>query len=398
MSASFLTSDFFMNIGITCYPSYGGSGVVGAELGLELAKRGHSIHFISYAPPMRLGDGEITRERIRFHPVDMLSYPLFEYPPYTDALASKLREVAVEYSLDIAHMHYAIPHAVSAYLAREMLRPLRYLPVVTTLHGTDITLVGRDPSFLPITRFGIEQSDAVTAISQYLRNATYETFHANRDIRVIYNFIDSDYYRRTPNESLRRDVAPNGEKIILHISTFRPIKRIMDCIETLAQIKTLEAGSGSQLGVKMVMCGDGPERADAETLAERLGVSNFVRFVGKQPQSAIRDYLSVADLFLLPSQSESFGLSALEAMACETPVIATRVGGVPEVVEEGGCGYLFEVGDVNGMAEAALRTLSDDDERERLGKRGREIAVSRFATENIIPQYEALYREVIRGG
>ena len=386
-----------MNIGITCYPSYGGSGVVGAELGLELAKRGHSIHFISYAPPMRLGDGERTRERIKFHPVDMFSYPLFEYPPYTDALASKLTQVAVEHSLDLVHMHYAIPHAVSAYLAREILKPVRYLPVVTTLHGTDITLVGRDPSFLPITRFGIEQSDRVTAISQYLRLATCETFRTDCEIEVIYNFIDSDYYRRTQNESLRRALAPDGEKIILHISTFRPIKRITDCIEVLALMRALESGSGSQFGVKLIMCGDGPERQDAETLAARLGVESFVQFVGKQPQSQIRDYLSVADLFLLPSQSESFGLSALEAMACEVPVIATRVGGVPEVIEEGGCGYLFDIGDVDGMAEAAIQVLSDDSLRERLGRRGREIAVTRFTTDQIIPQYEQLYKSVIAG-
>jgi N-acetyl-alpha-D-glucosaminyl L-malate synthase BshA len=384
-----------MNIGITCYPSYGGSGVVGAELGIELAKRGHSIHFISYAPPMRLGDGERTRERIKFHPVDMLSYPLFEYPPYTDALASKLTEVAVEYSLDLVHMHYAIPHAVSAYLAREMLKPVRYLPVVTTLHGTDITLVGRDPSFLPITRFGIQQSDRVTAISRYLRDATCETFRTDCEIEVIYNFIDSDYYRRTHNESLKRALAPDNEKIILHISTFRPIKRITDCIEVLARMRELEKGSGSRFGVKLVMCGDGPERQGAEMLAARLGVEDFVQFVGKQPQSQIRDYLSVADLFLLPSQSESFGLSALEAMACEVPVIATRVGGVPEVIEEDGCGYMFEVGDVEGMSKASLQVLSDDGRRERLGRRGREIAVSRFTTEQIIPQYEELYKSVI---
>ena len=386
-----------MNIGITCYPSYGGSGVVGAELGLELAKRGHSIHFISYAPPMRLGDGERTRERIKFHPVDMFSYPLFEYPPYTDALASKLTQVAVEHSLDLVHMHYAIPHAVSAYLAREILKPTRYLPVVTTLHGTDITLVGRDPSFLPITRFGIEQSDRVTAISQYLRLATCETFRTDCEIEVIYNFIDSDYYRRTRNESLKHTLAPGGEKIILHISTFRPVKRITDCIEVLARAKALGNGSGSRFGVKLIMCGDGPERQDAETLAARLGVEGFVQFVGKQPQSQIRDYLSVADLFLLPSQSESFGLSALEAMACEVPVIATRVGGVPEVIEEDGCGYLFDVGDVDRMAEAAIQVLSDDSLRERLGRRGREIAVTRFTTEQIIPQYEELYRSVIAG-
>jgi L-malate glycosyltransferase len=386
-----------MNIGITCYPSYGGSGVVGAELGLELARRGHSIHFISYAPPMRL-DGGKGHERIHFHAVDMLSYPLFEYPPYTDALASKLLEVASAQNLDLIHMHYAIPHSVSAYLAREMLKPTRYLPVVTTLHGTDITLVGRDPSFLPITRFGIEQSDAVTAISNYLRDATHEVFCTGCDIQVIYNFIDSDYYRRSPSEEVRKTLAPGGEKIILHVSTFRPIKRITDCIEIVAALKKLKNGAATRTAVKLVMCGDGPERAGAEGLAARLGVAQSVEFVGKQPQSRVREYLSVADLLLLPSQSESFGLTALEAMACEVPVIATRVGGIPELVEDKGCGYLFDIGDVNGMAASALRVLSDDRERERLGRRGREIAVSRFATEKIIPQYEELYRKVVREG
>src|SRR6266404_2925034 len=384
-----------MRIGITCYPSYGGSGVVGAELGIELAKRGHEIHFVSYAPPMRLDDGQ-CRERIHFHAVDMLSYPLFEYPPYTDALASKLFEVATSQQLDLVHVHYAIPHSVSGYLAREMLKPARYLPVVTTLHGTDITLVGRDPSFLPITRFGIERSDAVTAISNYLRDATHETFCTGCDIQVIYNFIDSDYYRREPSESVRNSLAPNGEKIILHVSTFRPIKRITDCIEIVARIRALEVGPGSQSGVRLVMCGDGPERADAEALAAKLGIADSVTFVGKQPQSQVREYLSVADLLLLPSQSESFGLTALEAMACEVPVIATRVGGIPELVEDKGCGYLFEIGDVDGMAAASLRVLSEDAERERLGRRGREIAVSRFRTEKIIPQYEELYSRVIR--
>ena len=377
-----------MKIGITCYPSYGGSGVVGAELGLELAKRGHSIHFVSYAPPMRL-DGGQARERIHFHAVDMLSYPLFEYPPYTDALASKLFEVASAEHLDLIHVHYAIPHSVSAYLAREMLKPTRYLPIVTTLHGTDITLVGRDRSFLPITRFGIEQSDAVTAISNYLRDATHETFCTGCNIQVIYNFIDSDYYRRAPDETVRKTLAPNGEKLILHVSTFRPIKRITDCIEIIARIK-------NESDVRLVMCGDGPERLDAEALATRLGVGNLVRFVGKQPQSQVREYLSVADLLLLPSQSESFGLTALEAMACEVPVIATRVGGIPELVEDGGCGYLFEIGDVDGMSAAALRVLGDEAERARLGTKGREIAVSRFRTETIIPQYEELYNRVVR--
>jgi N-acetyl-alpha-D-glucosaminyl L-malate synthase BshA len=383
-----------MKIGITCYPSYGGSGVVGAELGIELAKRGHEVHFISYAPPMRLDDGQ-CRERIHFHAVDMLSYPLFEYPPYTDALASRLFQVATGQQLDLIHVHYAIPHSVSAYLAREMLKPFRYVPVVTTLHGTDITLVGQDPSFLPITQFGIEQSDCVTAISNYLRDATHERFCTGCEIQVIYNFIDSDYYQRQPDDAVRKSIAPNGERIILHVSTFRPIKRISDCIEVMARMKRLVTGSRSQFGVKLVMCGDGPERAEAEALANRLGVSESVEFVGKQPQSRIREYLSVADLLLLPSQSESFGLTALEAMACEVPVIATRVGGIPEVVEDGGCGYLFEIGDVDGMAKAGLRILGDESESSRLGRRGREIAVTRFATEKIIPQYEDLYRRMI---
>jgi len=382
-----------VNIGITCYPSYGGSGVVGAELGLELAKRGHLIHFVSYAPPMRL-DGGYGRDRIHFHPVDMLSYPLFEYPPYTDALASKLFQVAAAENLDLIHVHYAIPHSVSAYLAREMLKAIRYVPVVTTLHGTDITLVGRDPSFLPITRFGIEQSDAVTSISNYLRDATHTTFCTGCDIKVIYNFIDSDYYRRMPDDTVRKEIAPDGEKIILHVSTFRPIKRITDCLEVLARIRQSSGDAG--LNVKLVMCGDGPERIDAETLAAKLGVTKAVRFVGKQPQSRVREYLSVADLLLLPSQSESFGLTALEAMACEVPVIATRVGGIPELVVDGECGYLFEVGDVEGMASASVRVLSDNLERQRLGKRGREIAVSRFKTDLIIPQYEELYDDVLR--
>ncbi len=380
-----------MRIGITCYPSYGGSGIVGAELGLELAKRGHSIHFISYAPPMRMVDGA-AHDLIHFHEVKMLTYPLFEYPPYTLALASMICEVARGHSLDLVHMHYAIPHSVSAYLAREMSKCDRYLPFVTTLHGTDITLVGRDPSYLPITRFAIEQSDAVTCISEYLRDATRDTFHVDCPIDVIYNFIDTEFYRRIPNEDARRELAPNGERIILHVSTFRPIKRITDCIEVLARVcrKNPE--------VKLVMCGDGPERQDAEALAARLGVTDKVSFVGQQPQLKIREYLSAADVLLLPSQSESFGLAALEAMACECPVIATRVGGIPEVVDDTEAGYLFEIGDVAGMADAAIRILEDKEERERLGRNGRDAALARFASEKIIPQYEELYRRVTTEG
>ena len=374
-----------MNVGITCYPSYGGSGVVGAELGLELAQRGHQVHFISYASPMRLEDGGRDHERVRFHPVNMLAYPLFEYPPYALALASKLCEVAHRESLDLIHMHYAIPHAVSAYLAREMCKASRYLPFVTTLHGTDITLVGRDPSFLPITRFGIEQSDRVTAISNYLRQATFDTFAVSTPIEVIYNFIDAEFYRRRPDPSLRRRIAPHGEKIILHISTFRPIKRITDCIEILARIRA----EGPR--ARLVMCGDGPERAEAQALAAKLNVSEDVIFAGQQPQSMIREYLSIADLLLLPSQSESFGLVALEAMACEVPVIATRVGGLPELIEDGATGLLFPVGDVEAMAAGAISLLSDQTQSQQFGRRGREVAVARFSADKIIPEYEALY-------
>jgi N-acetyl-alpha-D-glucosaminyl L-malate synthase BshA len=378
-----------VNVGITCYPSYGGSGVVGAELGLELAQRGHQVHFISYASPMRLEDGGRDHDRVRFHPVNMLAYPLFEYPPYALALASKLCEVAHSESLDLIHMHYAIPHAVSAYLAREMCKASRYLPFVTTLHGTDITLVGRDPSFLPITRFGIEQSDRVTAISNYLRRATLDTFAVSTPIQVIYNFIDAEFYRRIPDPSLKKTLAPRGEKIILHISTFRPIKRITDCIEVLARIRA-EGPSA-----RLVMCGDGPERAEAEELATRLNVSDDVIFAGQQPQSMIREYLSIADLLLLPSQSESFGLVALEAMACEVPVIATRVGGLPELVEDGATGFLFPVGDVNAMAAGAISLLSNQTLTQQFGGLAREVATTRFSAERIIPEYEALYAGLI---
>jgi N-acetyl-alpha-D-glucosaminyl L-malate synthase BshA len=315
----------------------------------------------------------------------MLAYPLFEYPPYALALASKLCEVAHQESLDLIHMHYAIPHAVSAYLAREMCKASRYLPFVTTLHGTDITLVGRDPSFLPITRFGIEQSDRVTAISKYLRQATVDTFAVSTPIQVIYNFIDAEFYRRRPDPSLKRRIVAQGEKIIVHVSTFRPIKRITDCIEILARVLA------SGVRARLVMCGDGPERADAQALAAKLNVSDDVIFAGQQPQSMIREYLSIADLLLLPSESESFGLVALEAMACEVPVIATRVGGLPELVEDGETGLLFPVGDVDTMAAGAIRLLSNETETQRFGERGRRVAITRFSAERIIPEYEALY-------
>jgi L-malate glycosyltransferase len=371
-----------MNIGITVFPTYGGSGIVGSELGCELAARGHTVHFISYALPTRLCRLD---ERMQFHQVDLFDYPLFEFPPYDLALASKILEVAEEQKLDVLHMHYAIPHATAAYLAREMYREQRYLPFVTTLHGTDITLVGARKSFLPITRFSIAQSDAVTAVSQFLADETARTFGYTA-AEVIPNFINAADYQRRPNESLRRQLAPQDEKLILHVSNFRPVKRISDCIHAFARLQ-------SQLHARLVMCGDGPTRAEAEALAQRYGLTDSVLFVGQVPN--IADYLSVADLLLLPSETESFGLSALEALACEVPVIATCVGGLPEVVLDGESGYLIEVGDVQTLAERALELLTDETKQRMFGQRGRAHAIEQFNTERVIPQYVALYERVI---
>jgi N-acetyl-alpha-D-glucosaminyl L-malate synthase BshA len=315
----------------------------------------------------------------------MFDYPLFEFPPYDLALASKILEVASSERLDVLHMHYAIPHATAAYLAREMYRPVRYLPFVTTLHGTDITLVGSRASFLPITRFSISQSDAVTAISRFLAGETRSTF-GDIPIEVIPNFINAEDYQRREDPRLREELAPRGERLIVHISNFRPVKRITDCIHVLARI-------ADRVRARLILCGDGPERAEAEALARRYGLAERVVFLGQVPN--IRDYLSVADLLLLPSLSESFGLAALEAMACEVPVVATRVGGLPEVVREGETGFLFGVGEIAGMAEAALRILNDPGLGRSMGRRGRDWAAAEFNTERIIPQYEALYRRVV---
>lgn len=372
-----------MNIGITCFPTYGGSGIVGSELGRELAARGHTVHFISYALPTRLCE---LGERIRFHEVEMFDYPLFEFPPYDLALASKIIEVAEAERLDIMHMHYAIPHATAAYLAREMYRPTRYLPFVTTLHGTDITLVGARRSFLPITRFSIAESDAVTAVSRFLADETCKTF-GQCGVEIIPNFINASMYWRRPNEGLRETLAPGGEMLIMHVSNFRPVKRIEDCIHALARIRR-------SVRARLVMCGDGPARDAAERLARDYDLSGDVLFIGQVPN--IADYLSVADLLLVPSETESFGLAALEALACETPVIATHVGGLPDVVRDGENGYLVEVGDIDAIAERAAEILSDADLRRTLGARGREWAVDQFNTERVIPQYISLYEKVLK--
>src|SRR5687768_9304411 len=372
-----------MNIGITVYPTYGGSGIVGSELGKELAARGHTVHFISSALPTRLTE---LNERVRFHEVEMMSYPLFEHQPYTLALATKMSTVAEEENLDLLHVHYAIPHSISAILARESLKPRRRLPVVTTLHGTDITLVGADRSYLPITRYGIVQSDGVTAISHYLKEATKEIFQFD-DIEVIPNFICQEDYARHPVNDLRSSLAPADEPLLVHVSNFRPVKRPVDCVEILARV--LKKG----INTRLVMVGDGSERTNVEHRARCLGVYDKCVFVGKQPN--IVDYLSAGDVLLLPSEQESFGLAALEAMACEVPVIASRVGGLPEVVTDGETGCLSEVGDVEKMAGDAAMLLSDAQLRREMGQRARESAITRYRTDVVIPQYIDFYEQIL---
>ena len=372
-----------MNIGITVYPTYGGSGIVGSELGKELAARGHTVHFIASALPTRLTE---LNERVRFHEVEMMSYPLFEHQPYTLALATKMATVAESENLDLLHVHYAIPHSISAILARESLKPKRRLPVITTLHGTDITLVGADRSYLPITRYGIVQSDGVTAISHYLKDATREIFHFD-EITVIPNFVCQSDYARHPVDALRRSLAPEGEPLLVHVSNFRPVKRPVDCIEIFARVLD------KKVSTRLVMVGDGSERPNCEHRARKLGISDRCVFVGKQPK--IVDYLSAADVLLLPSEQESFGLAALEAMACEVAVVASRVGGIPEVVTDGETGFLSEVGDVEKMAQDAARLLTDLDLRLEMGKRARESALSNYRTDIVIPQYLDFYQKVL---
>jgi L-malate glycosyltransferase len=371
-----------MRIGITCYPTYGGSGVVATELGMELAARGHDIHFISYAPPIRMNR---NGERTHFHEVEVVSYPLFDHPPYTLALATKMLEVFESESLDLLHVHYAIPHSVSALLARSMAAPRR-LPFITTLHGTDITLVGSNRSYLPITKFSIEQSDGVTAISNYLLKQTIKECDIKRPIEVIPNFVNCDLYTRIPNEAQRVQWAPNGEPIIMHLSNFRPVKRITDAIEIFAIVRT-------KMPAKLVLIGDGPDRGAAEYLVRKKRLQKDVFFLGKQ--NSVYEKLSSADLFLLPSELESFGLAALEAMACEVPVVATNVGGIPEVVTHGVDGFLVDPGDVKSAGQYALDILSRADRGREMGHLARKNAKARFCANDVIPQYERYYQRVL---
>jgi N-acetyl-alpha-D-glucosaminyl L-malate synthase BshA len=371
-----------MRIGITCYPTYGGSGVVGTELGMELAARGHEIHFITYANPIRLDD---DYPRIYYHEVHVTDYPLFEYPPYCLALSSCMAEVARAAGLDLLHVHYAIPHSISAWLAAQMIDERR-LPVVTTLHGTDVTLVGMDPSYLPITRFSIEKSDGVTSISNHLREQTHKVLGVKHEVRVIHNSVNCEIYRPERDEKLRRRYAKPDEKILMHLSNFRPVKRVLDCVRAFAKI-------APRIPSRLVMVGDGPERAPAELLARELGVADRVVFLGKQMRVA--HLLPIADVMLVPSEMESFGLAALEAMACGVPPVVSRVGGLPEVVTDGVDGFLVAVGDTEALAAAALRLLEDSGLHSRVAAAARRTAETRFPTTRIIPQYEEFYREIV---
>jgi N-acetyl-alpha-D-glucosaminyl L-malate synthase BshA len=368
-----------MRIGITCYPTYGGSGIVATELGMELALRGHEVHFISYANPIRL---DPDTPNIYYHEVEVSNYPLFQYPPYSLALASRMAEVAERHNLDLLHVHYAIPHSISALLAQEMIKR-RYLPFITTLHGTDITLVGTDRSYFPITKFSIERSDGVTTISEYMRQRTEEFFGIGDPIEVIHNFVNCDLYR--PNEEARN----KGRKRILHISNFRPVKRVLDCVYAFAKVR-------KHVDAELVMAGDGPDRGPAEELARELRVEEHVRFLGKQDH--MERLIPRMHALHLPSELEAFGLAALEAMACGVPPVATLAGGVPDLITQGMDGFMEPVGDIDAQAGRLTEILADDAVHDRLAKSARNTAQTRFCTTLIIPKYEAYYNLVCERG
>jgi N-acetyl-alpha-D-glucosaminyl L-malate synthase BshA len=379
-----------MRIGITCYPTYGGSGVVATELGKALALRGHEVHFIAYALPLRL---DHVAENVHYHEVRVNAYPLFEYPPYALALASTMVDVAKHHGLDLLHVHYAIPHATSAVLARSILaREGIDLPVVTTLHGTDITLVGQDPAYLPVVDYSLCESDGVTAVSDYLRRETNANFCASCPVEVIPNFVDTERFRRMDKEHFRRAIAPNGEKLLVHVSNFRPVKRAADAVRVLATLLQSSGGDGAASPIKLLLVGDGPDRPTCEALARDLGVADAVRFLGKQ--EPVAEILSVADVMLLPSESETFGLAALEAMACAVPVVSSDAGGLPEVNLDGVTGYLRPVGDVPAMAAATRLLLEDEPLRLQMAEAARSRAVAEFDVHRIVPQYEAYYERV----
>ncbi len=374
-----------MKIGIVCYPTFGGSGVLATELGKALAQNGHHIHFITYQQPVRL-NGFIPN--IYYHEVQVPTYPLFDYPPYETALASTLVDVIKNNQLQLLHVHYAIPHASAAYMAKKILEQEGiYIPIITTLHGTDITLVGRDKTYAPVVAFSINQSDAITAVSQNLRDETFKTFRIEKNIEVIHNFVDVQRFARKPIDAFKKVIAPNGEKILMHASNFRKIKRVEDVVKIFYEVN-------KQIPSKLLFVGDGPERMPAEQLCRQLGVCDDVRFVGKQEQ--MEEILAIADLFLLTSEYESFGLAALEAMAAGVPVISTNAGGLPEIMIPGVTGYMGDVGDIDTMSEQALTILTDDERLNEFKQAAFRHAQS-FDIINIVPLYEKLYEEVVAG-
>jgi len=375
-----------MNIGIVLYPTYGGSGVVATELGKGLATRGHNVHFISYARPMRLDE---FHENISFHEVTFSAYPLFEYPPYDLALASHLVDIIKYQKLDLLHVHYAIPHATSAYLAKQILGETgRSIPVITTLHGTDITIVGSDPSYAPVVTFSINKSDGVTAVSEYLRRETCERFDIEKKIEVIPNFIDLKRFSKSEKSHFKKALCPNGEKVLVHVSNFREVKRVSDTVEIFH--KVLQSGIPAHL----LLVGDGPDRAKVESRCRELGICGKVRFLGKQEK--IEDILSIADLFLIPSGSETFGLAALEAMSCSVPVISSDIGGLPELNIHGETGYLCPLGDTDAMGDYAISIFKDEELHGRLSENARKRAEV-FELNIVVDRYEAYYLSVMEG-
>lgn len=372
-----------MKVGIVCYPTHGGSGVVASELAIGLAKKGHEIHIVSYAPPFRLRS---FHQNIFIHEVGIASYPLFKYPPYALGLATKLVELVEAHDLELIHAHYAVPHAVSAYLAKQILNS-QLIKIITTLHGTDITLVGSDQSFRRVIKFTIEKSDGVTAVSDYLKQQTIREFDIQREIRVIHNFIDPARPAQHRNQCNRESYAPHGEKILMHASNFRPVKRVGDVVRIFAEVH-------ARIPAKLILIGDGPERPFIQQLIKDLKLSAEVYFLGEQDH--LEPLFFCADLFLLPSEQESFGLTALEAMNCSVPVIATEIGGLPEVITHGETGYLYPVGEIKKMAEKSIELLSNPEKHDLFKQQARRRAMQSFNADQIIPQYEAFYEEILR--
>ncbi len=372
-----------MKIGITCYPTYGGSGVMATELGKDLALRGHEVHFISYALPFRLNQ---YVENIFFHEVETSSYPLFEFPLYSLALASKMVEVAEFEKLDLLHVHYAIPHATSAYLAKQMLNGKRDLKIITTLHGTDITLVGLEPSFLPLVKFSIDQSDGVTAVSRFLKEKTITNYLCDKDIEVIPNFVDTDLYKPKLNGEFKKHIADENEKVLVHTSNFRVVKRVADTIRIFEKIH-------DKIPSKLILVGDGPDRSECERLCRQKGLDDKVKFLGKQ--DALVEILTSSDIFLIPSQSESFGLAALEAMACGLPVISSSVGGLPELIRHNETGFIAEIGDIDRMAKYTLELLTNERKYKIFSDNARSRAVDVFDKSQVVPMYENYYKTIL---